>query len=130
MADISEIKELAKNLCLMNVANGVINLNNETVSNLDYLYNILKQETELRAEKRANDIYRASRLPKKLFDETKITSGLRWQLEEIRKIDFKASKQNIVIVGECATGKTSLAARSQKKQSKTAQQQYIPQKKT
>ena len=36
---------------------------------------------------------------------------MRWQLEEIRKIDFRNSVQNIVIVGGCATGKTALAAR-------------------
>lgn len=111
MAEIEKIKELARTLCLMNIANGVIDLNDETVSNLDYLYNILKQETELRAHKRANDIYRSSGLPKKLFDESKITSGLRWQLQEIEKIDFKNDIQNIVIVGDCATGKTSLAAK-------------------
>ena len=111
MADIADIKELACGLCLMNIANGVIDLNDETVSNKDYLYQILKQEAELRAKKKANDNYRASRLPKIIFDETRITSGLRWQLEEIRKIDFSNSLQNIVIVGECATGKTALAAK-------------------
>ena len=58
MADIAEIKELARSLCLINVANGVIDLNDETVSNLDYLYNILKQETELRAKKKADEIYK------------------------------------------------------------------------
>lgn len=36
---------------------------------------------------------------------------LRWQLEELQKIDFKSTKQNIVIVGECSTGKTALAAK-------------------
>ncbi len=35
---------------------------------------------------------------------------MRWQLEELRKIDFRKDVQNIVIVGECGTGKTSLAA--------------------
>ena len=34
VADIAEIKELARSLCLVNVANGMIDLNNETVSNL------------------------------------------------------------------------------------------------
>ena len=111
MADIAEIKELARSLCLVNVANGVIDLNDETVSNLDYFYNILKQETELRAKKKADEIYKGSHLPKKRFDETRITSGLRWQLEELQKIDFKNTQQNIVIVGECSTGKTSLAAK-------------------
>ena len=111
MADIAEIQELAKSLCLMNIANGVIDLNNETVSNLDYLYLVLKQEAELRAKKKANDLYRESCLPKKIFDESRITSGLRWQLEELKKADFKNGIQNIVIVGECGTGKTSLAVK-------------------
>ena len=111
MADIADIKELARGLCLMNIAGGAIDLDDETVSNKEYLYRILKQEAELRAKKKANDIYRSSCLPKKVFDETRITSGLRWQLEEIRKIDFHNSVQNIVIVGECATGKTALASK-------------------
>ena len=34
MAEIEKIKELARTLCLMNIANGVIDLNDETVSNL------------------------------------------------------------------------------------------------
>ena len=48
MADIAEIKELAKTLNLMNVYKGVIDISDETVSNLDYLYNILKQEVNIR----------------------------------------------------------------------------------
>ena len=111
MADISDIKKIAKELCLMNIANGIIELKEETVSNLDYLYNVLNKEKELREQKKANDVYRSSRLPKKVFDETAITAGLRWQLEEIQKIDFKNQKQNIVIVGDVATGKTSLATK-------------------
>ena len=111
MADISDIKKIAKELCLMNIANGIIELKEETVSNLDYLYNILNKEKELREQKKANDVCRSSRLPKKVFDETTITAGLRWQLEEIQKIDFRNQKQNIVIVGDVATGKTSLATK-------------------
>ena len=52
MADIADIKELARGLCLMNIAGGAIDLDDETVSNKEYLYRILKQETELRAKKR------------------------------------------------------------------------------
>ena len=58
-----------------------VELKEETVSNLDYLYNVLNKEKELREKKKANDVYRPSRLPKKVFDETAITAGLRWQLE-------------------------------------------------
>jgi len=109
MADIAEIKELAKTLNLMNVYKGVIDINDETVSNLDYLYNILKQEVDIRKENKVTNLLKDSRLPKKEFDDSGVTQGLKWQLREIKKIDFKNQNQNIVIVGDVATGKTSLA---------------------
>ena len=109
MADITEIKELAKTLNLMNVYNGVIDISDETVSNLDYLYNILKQEVDIRKRNKITNLLKESRLPKKVFEDTRITQGLKWQLGEIGKIDFKNTNQNIVIVGDVATGKTSLA---------------------
>ena len=109
MADIAEIKELAKALNLMNVYNGIIDISDEKVSNLDYLYNILKQEVDIRKENKITKLLAESRLPKKIFDDPIISQGLKWQLKEIEKIDFKNIKQNIVIVGEVATGKTSLA---------------------
>ena len=111
MADIESIKELAKNLCLMNIANGVVDLNDETISNTDYLYNVLKHEVDLREQKHKDSLFKSSRLPKKVFDETRITAGLRWQLQEIEMLDFENNNQNIVIVGDCATGKTSLATK-------------------
>lgn len=109
MADIAEIKELAKALNLMNVYKGVIDVSNEKVSNLDYLYNILKQEVDIRKENKITKLLAESHLPKKIFDDSIISQGLKWQLKEIEKIEFKNIKQNIVIVGEVATGKTSLA---------------------
>ena len=109
MADIAEIKELAKSLNLMNVYNEIIDISDEKVSNLDYLYNILKQEVDIRKENKITKLLAESRLPKKIFDDSIISQGLKWQLKEIEKIDFKNIKQNIVIVGDVATGKTSLA---------------------
>ena len=41
MADIADIRALAGELFLMNIANGVIDLDVETVSNKDYLYMVL-----------------------------------------------------------------------------------------
>lgn len=35
---------------------------------------------------------------------------MKWQLEKIKRIDFTSTKQNIFIVGDCSTGKTSLAS--------------------
>lgn len=111
MADISAIKELAAVLCLGNIANGLVDLSDETVSNTDYLYNVLKQEIDIRAKKKIDTLRKESRMPSKVFDETRVASGLRWQLEEIKKIDFANDIQNIVIVGNCGTGKTSLAVK-------------------
>ncbi len=109
MADIAEIKELAKTLNLMNVYKGVIDINDETVSNLDYLYGILKQEVDIRKQNKVTNLLKESRLPKKDYDDARISQGLKWQLKEIEKIDFKDTNQNIVIVGDVGSGKTSLA---------------------
>ncbi len=43
-------------------------------------------------------------------DETRITDGLKWQLSILKEFDFALKSQNIFIVGDCSTGKTSLAS--------------------
>ena len=35
---------------------------------------------------------------------------MQWQLQRIEQIDFRNIMENFVIVGDCATGKTSLAS--------------------
>ena len=42
MADITEIRELAQKLNLWNIAKGYIDLNDEKLSNLDYLKMVLE----------------------------------------------------------------------------------------
>lgn len=110
MADAKEIQELAKMLNLQNVANGTIDLNDESLSNKDYLYKILLEEVNIRNANKLKDVKRASRLKQLTFDETRITDGLKWQLSKLREFDFALKKQNIFIVGDCSTGKTSLAS--------------------
>lgn len=51
-----------------------------------------------------------SKLPNIEFDHTKTIAGFEWQLEKIKNIDFRCTRQNIIIVGECSTGKTALAS--------------------
>ncbi len=65
MADITEVRNLAKRLNLWNVARGLINLDNEKLSNLDYLQAILEKEIELRAQQKNIKLRSASRLPDK-----------------------------------------------------------------
>lgn len=110
MADAKEIQELARILNLQNIANGTIDLNNETISNKDYLYKILLEEVNIRNANKLKDFKKNSRLKQLTFDETRITEGLKWQLSKLKEFDFASNKQNIFIVGDCSTGKTSLAS--------------------
>lgn len=48
MADSKAIQDLARILNLQNIANGAIDLNDETISNKDYLYKILLEEVHIR----------------------------------------------------------------------------------
>ena len=100
MADAKEIQELAKILNLQNIANGTIDLNQETISNKEYLYQILLEEVNIRSVNRLKEAKKVSRLKQMIFDETKITDGLKWQLSKIKEIDFANKKQNIFIIGE------------------------------
>lgn len=110
MADAKEIQELAKILNLQNIANGTIDLNDETISNKEYLYKILLEEVNIRNANKLKDFKKASRLKQLTFDETRITDGLKWQLSKLKEFDFALKRQNIFIVGDCSTGKTSLAS--------------------
>jgi len=109
VADAKEIQELARILNLQNIANGTIDLNDETISNKDYLYKILLEEVKIRNANKLKDIKKSSRLKQLKFDETRITDGLKWQLSKLKEFDFALKRQNIFIVGDCSTGKTSLA---------------------
>ena len=71
MADAKEIQELAKILNLQNIANGTIDLNQETISNKEYLYQILLEEVNIRSVNRLKEAKKVSRLKQMIFDETK-----------------------------------------------------------
>lgn len=109
MAEAKEIQQLARILNLQNIASCEIDLNDEKLSNKDYIYNILLQEVNIRNANKLKDIRKQARLPKKVFDKTRITEGLKWQLDKLSSFDFSTNKQNIFIVGDCSTRKTSLA---------------------
>ena len=81
MADITEIRELAKKLDLWNIARGYIDLNDEKLSNLDYLQMILQKELEIRARQKQIKLRRASKLPNKVFELSNLNKGLEWQIK-------------------------------------------------
>lgn len=109
MADIKAIQDLARTLNLQNIASGVIDLNDETISNKDYLYKLLLEEVNIRKKNKLKDLKHMSRLKPLVFDELRISDGLKWQLSRIKEKDFNETRENIIIVGDCSIGKTSLA---------------------
>lgn len=110
MATVTELREMARTLGLWNTAMGRIDITDEMVSNMEYLYNIFHAEIEMRKAKKKDTLRHESHLPNKSFDNSKITKGLQWQLQQIEQINFRNSTENFMIVGDCATGKTSLAS--------------------
>ena len=110
MADLIELYEKARLLNLQNLAHGKIDLSQETVSNVDYLDYILSQELELRRQAAIKRHTNASRLPKREFDPARLKPGILWQVEQLENMQWIDEGQNLVIVGKCDTGKTTLAA--------------------
>ena len=88
----------------------IMGLSYNTVSNMEYLYHIFNAEIEMRKAKKKDTLRHESHLPDMTFNHSKITKGLQWQLQRAEQIDFRNTMENFVIVGDCATGKTSLAS--------------------
>ncbi|AEV70103.1 ATP-binding protein [Acetivibrio clariflavus] len=109
MADITEIRELAQKLNLWNIARGYIDLNDEKLSNLDYLQMILHKELEIRARQKQIKLRRASKLPNKVFELSNLNKGLEWQIKQLYHLMWLNEEQNVILLGKCGTGKTSLA---------------------
>ena len=76
MADLIELYEKARLLNLQNLAHGKINLNRETVSNLDYLDYVFSAELELRRQAAIQRNKNASRLPQRAFDPSRLKPGI------------------------------------------------------
>ena len=110
MADLIEIYKKARALNLQNIAHGNIDLNVETVSNLDFLNYVLTRELEERAKRSIQKKSGASRLPNKEYDPERVSQGIAWQIDEYKNMEWINTEQNLVVIGKCDTGKTTLAA--------------------
>ena len=110
MASIGEIKELARQLGLYNIAKGYIDLADEKLSNLDYIASVLQGEVNIREQTALVKREKVSRLPHKVFVKEKVGSGTAWQIEQLESLDWIDKEQNLVIIGKCGSGKTSLAS--------------------
>jgi DNA replication protein DnaC len=110
MTSITEIQELARTLNLQNIAKGIIDLSHDKESNLAYLKDVLQKEVDKREEFAVLRREKAGRLPKKEFVTTNINSGIAWQIERLEELEWIEKDQNLILIGKCGCGKTSLAA--------------------
>lgn len=110
MADLNNIRELALKLNLYNIGKGKIELKNKNISNLDFLESILAKEIELRRENRIKNEKKKSNIPTIKFKMNKCSEALKSEIETIKTLKFIKDNKNILIIGKCSTGKTSLAS--------------------
>ena len=110
MTSITEIQELARTLNLQNIAKGVIDLSQDKESSLAYLKEILQKEVNKREEFAVLRREKAGRLPKKEFVKTSINSGIAWHIERLEELEWIEMDQDLIVIGKCGSGKTSLAA--------------------
>ena len=70
---------------------------------------ILHKELETRARQKQIKLRRASKLPNKEFELSNLNKGLEWQIKQLSHLTWLNEEQNVILLGKCGTGKTSLA---------------------
>lgn len=115
MTSITEIQELARTLNLQNLARGDIDITNDKDSQRAYLLKILQEEVNLRHQANLVKREKIARIPKKEFCKDRLNSGVAWQIDRLEQLDWIEQDQNLILIGKCATGKTSLSAHLGKK---------------
>lgn len=108
--EINTIKESARLLNLQNLANGRIDLLHASKENLMLLQDILEQEQLLRHEKETARILKESGLPNKPFAFERLPKVIKWQIEKLLEFEWVQQSDNLLIIGNCNSGKTSLVS--------------------
>ena len=109
MADYEKIRDLAFKLGLRHIADGGVNIVTDDTECLDFLENVLATEYEMRTQTRSIRLRKRSKLPRKVFDDTGLSAGLKWQMAYLKTLEWVKDDTNVFILGKCGTGKTSLA---------------------
>lgn len=108
MVNLTQLKEKAKQLNLQNVANDEIDLSKEYKTNIDFLDYVFTKELEIRKQRRVEKLIKLSGFPKTIFNFNKLSPVISWQIEKLLEMQWIEDNQNLFVIGECNTGKTSL----------------------
>lgn len=112
MASIAELQQLAQQLGLTHIAGGGVDLGNETLSNTDYLKQVLDAELQARENEAINRRRKASNLPNRVFTTGKLNKSVKWHIEQLEQLEWGEASEDLAIIGRCDTGKTALATHS------------------
>jgi DNA replication protein DnaC len=108
MANKARIKEMAMELNLQTLADA--KLEERSMGNLDYLELVLSKEIESRRQHAVAKARKNCNLPNAKFVKEKLNKGVQYQIEKLLSCDWLAKNRNLLVTGECGTGKTALAA--------------------
>lgn len=111
MAEVKNIKELARKLFLYNIANPKYQLKEEKMSNLSYLEYIFTEELRMRNDNKIKERLKDANLPNLKWKDRKSKDATAWSINELMKLKFINDETNVIISGDCSTGKTSLAVK-------------------
>ena len=109
MASITEIQDLAMQLSLSYIAKGTVDLQNETLSNLDYLKYVFECELAERNKAAIQRKRKESHLPHKTIDTRNLNPGVKWHIEQLETLSWLHESTDLTIIGRCDSGKTALA---------------------
>ncbi len=110
---VTDIQEVAKKLGLHNMSKAYFNLQDESDEKLQFLYECLHKELILREQKSRTTKIGKAHLPSfKTLEEYDLNFQpqlSKWQVEELKRLNWLKEKYNIVFMGGSGTGKTHLA---------------------
>lgn len=109
MANKTKIREMAKLLGIQVISDKKIDLKESVGSNLDYLQIIFEKELEERKQNMIRKTRKAANLPTMGFDSNRLQEGVQYQVGKLVSCSWVEQSKNLLIVGECITGKTTLA---------------------
>jgi len=113
MNPVIEIRALAKQLTLSNLAQRPFDFLSEPVSNEQFLLDCLRDEVAYREQKAQERRIRQAQIPTfKDFDsfDTDFQQGISpWQLQQLANLNWIEGVYNLILIGPPGTGKTHIA---------------------
>lgn len=113
MSKITRLKQMLRQVGLYNLAKDEFELKDEKMSNLDYLELLITKEIQMREQKNIYKRNKASALLDKNFEDFDIeqAKGINnWQIDKLTTLEFLEEQTNIIIIGSAGVGKTHVAS--------------------